>query len=277
MAGWKKDENGAIMVDENGNPIYVHEDGKEAGWNVPGTLNSIKELTAAKTGLKAERDTLKAFQESLVTELGEDVLKDPAKIKTALTTLNEVELGNLVNKGKESEVVAKALKDAEAKFAAEKTALELAKNELTASLQAKTEALRNEALLNAFATSEVVKKLAPKLPASMAVGTFGGNFKEEIVDGKATLIPHIDGEPMYSLKPERAGKVALFDEGFERMFNEYPHKAIFQPDQAGGPPGGSSGSGSGDIILSENDASDFQKWNAAQEAAAKAGSQVIVQ
>ena len=151
---------------------------------------------------------------------------------------------------------------------------------MTAALAEKTTALRAEAIKNAFATSPAVKKLAPKLPIDLAAQLFGSNLKEQVIDGKAILTPYIDGEIMYSVKPEKAGKPADFDEAFERLFNSYAHKSLFIPDVPGGPTatgGGTGNKAAGDVILSATDAMNFQKYQAAKEQATKAGGQVIIQ
>ena len=273
---WKI-ENDVVAMDEHKNPIWVHDDGKEVGWNAGAQLQSIKELVEAKKRYKEERDTFENQLKGLNETFG-DYLKDPERIKTALSTLSDVEAGKMIAEGKKSEAIAKALADAEKEHSARLASVTNSLKQHEQKLTQKDEIIFNLMVNSAFGQSSFLSSKT-SMPSDIAALVFGRNFKVEEIDGELKTVAYKDGEKMYSLKPERAGKLADFEESIERLFNEYSGKERFFKDLPGGPrAAGGHGSPNGkDIILKGSDAKDPLKYRQAKDMAMKQGGQVILE
>jgi hypothetical protein len=112
---WKTDANGIIEV-QDGNPVWVYEDKKEAGFNADSALKKIGEL---KEECKTNR--LKAADSGKVvvtlTEAGVDVEKLPeylASAATAIETVKNLKDGDLVKANEVEALKAKVLEQATA-------------------------------------------------------------------------------------------------------------------------------------------------------------------
>ena len=278
MAGWKKDDSGNIEMDDHGNPIYVHDDGKEVGWNVPGQLNSTKELVEQRKALKAERDELARQFEAVRAAVGDDALADPETLRKAMATMHDVETGKLLDSGKKSEAVQKALGDAQKEWEARLKSVESAKVEAEKAAAERRKQVEDLVKEQYFSRSAfLMDKNKTTMPVDIAAMLFGPKFEiEEGPDGKPVPVPYHDGEKLYSLDPEYAGKVAPFDEAIERFFKQYPNKDRFLPNLPGGPAAsGGMGGGSRDVVLSGAARKDPAAYQAAKAQVAKSGGKVV--
>lgn len=210
---WKTDDNGAIVVDDSGNPVLVGSDGKEQGIEE----NYLSKLNTEAAGRRRElndvREQLKQF-EGL----------DPEKARDALKKLDEVDLSKMVDAGKLDEVrneVGKAYKQK----------LE----ELEDGLNERDSQVRKLLISSAFKGSQYIKDNTV-LPPDIAEAYYGKNF--EVKDGQA--IAKLDGEPIYSQR--NPGKLADVDEALEIMVNSSPHKeSILKGSGANGTGSNSNG------------------------------------
>lgn len=273
---WKI-ENDVIAQDEHGNPIWVHEDGKEAAWNVPAQLASIKQLSESKKQLKEERDRLNQEIGKFRETFG-DMLEKPDEIKTALKIKADVDAGKMFDSGKKNEAIQKALADATKEYEARMKAIETQFSDAQTKLKQKEDTIFNLTVNQAIGQSEFLNGKTT-MPPDVASMLFSRNFKLEEIDGTLKPVPYKDGEKMFSLNPERAGKPADMEEALERLFKEYPHKDRFLRDYPGGPTatGGHGGRGAKDIVLRGKDALDPIKYRAAKAEAAKIGGKVILE
>lgn len=215
--GWKMAEDGkSILVDADGNPIYIHADGTEG---------AIKSTTIAERNAEAQRHRVRA-------ETAEEKLKafdgiDPEKAKAALETVKSITDGDLIKKGEAERIREEIRKGFETQIADKDTTI----NGLNSKLSSTHLGL-------AFNGSKfIADKLA--IPADIVRATFGGNFKVDPETGKITAIAS-DGNPVMSKK--NLGNPADFEEALEMIVENYPHKdAIMKGTNAGG--SGNNGGG----------------------------------
>lgn len=245
---WKKEDGDSLVTDENGNPIWIYDDGREEGWNTSGYLAKQRELVGLNKAIKKERDSLKEKSESFG-----DILNDKDRVELALKTLEEVEAGKLVADGKKDEAIQKALKEASSEFDAKTAAYNAQIEKLSDELRRKEEALHQRINKGIFEQSVFLDKKT-KMPPDLAALKWGGQFKIEEVDGEVTPIPYINGEKMYSARPDAAGQIASPEEAIERFFNAYEHKDSFLKDLPGGP---AATGGTGTPSKGEVSAEDF--------------------
>lgn len=206
-------------VNEQGLPLYIHDDGKEVAHDAPQTVATIARLNGeAKTNRerfeKAET-SLKAF----------DGIEDPAAAKKAMETLKNFDDKKLVDAGEVEKVKAEAIKAIEEKYAPIVQERD--------SFQAQ---LHNELIGGGFARSKYIQDNIA-VPADMIQAQFGKSFKIE--EGKVVAYG-TDGQKIYSRT--RPGEVADFDEALESLVGGYQHKdSILKGGQGSG--GGFQGNG----------------------------------
>lgn len=229
---WKKEADGKLTVDADGNPIWIGTDNKEL--IVKGeTVTSLRgEAMQNRQRAEAAEGKLKAFEDAGVT--------DAAAAAEALTVAGKVKQGELIAAGKVDEVRGEITKSFEKKITdAEKLA-----NEATSRA--------DRILLNsAFVGSGFIKdKLI--IPNDIAMAQFGSRFK---IEGDKVVAMKADGSgPIYSEK--NAGEVATFDEAMEIIVNGYAHKSAILKgaNQTGSGNGGGGGNGPGGIKTMDRDA-----------------------
>lgn len=208
-------------LDAAGLPIYVHEDGKEVGFDAPGAVAKIGSLNAeAKNHREAKEQAegkLKAFEG----------IEDPAAAVKALETVANLDQGQLVTAGKVEEIKAAAKKAAEEQVAAAVKGFEDQLTERTGERDKLQVQLDTSIKGNAFGNSKFVQdKVA--VPRPMLEKTYGENFKVE--DGK--LVPYdAAGNKIYSRA--NPGEVAAFDEALELIINADPYKEHILKGQIG--------------------------------------------
>lgn len=221
---------------QDGQPVYVHDDGKEAPFDAAGTVATIR---ARNAEAKTNRERAEAAESALKAFEG---IEDADAARKALDTIAKLDQKKLIDAGQVDAAVAAALKPVQDKFDAE------AKRAATLEQQ-----LHDQIVGGSFARSKyIADKLA--IPADMVQAAFGRNFK--VVDGQlaATLA---DGSPIYSRA--NPGKAAAFDEALEILVDAYPHKdSILKADNKGGSgaPGNGGNGGSKSINRTAFDALD---------------------
>lgn len=242
--GWKKDDDGKLVIDDKGNPIYVGSDGKEQ--SVAG--DTISRLNGeAKTHREAKED----FERKLAAYEG----IDPVEAKKAFDTLSKVDQKKLIDAGE----VEKVREEISKGFTAQLAEKDKEIVNLTGNLNGMT-------LKTAFNASKFVQEKIG-VPVEMFRETFAKNFKVE--NGK--IVPYDQsGNKIYS--KQKMGEIADVDEALEIMVDVYPYKDnILKADnQSGsGNQGGGGGRGNGRRVSR----SDFEKMTPVQqtETAALAG------
>lgn len=217
-------------VNEQGLPLYIHDDGKEVAHDAAQTVATISRLNGeAKTNReryeKAEA-TLKSFEG----------IEDPAAAKKALETLKNFDDKKLVDAGEVEKIKLEAIKAVEDKYAP-----------IVQERDAFQTQLHNELIGGGFARSKYIQENIA-VPVDMIQATFGKNF--QIENGKVVAVG-TDGQKIYSRT--RPGEIADFDEALETLVGGYQHKdSILKGSQAGGAGfQGGSGNKSGPKSLAE--------------------------
>lgn len=226
-------------VNEQGLPLYVHDDGKEVAHDAAQTVATISRLNSeAKTNReryeKAEA-TLKAFEG----------IDDPAAAKKAIETLKNFDDKKLVDAGEVEKIKTEAIKAVEDKYAP-----------IVQERDAFQAQLHNELIGGGFARSKYIQDNIA-VPVDMIQATFGKNF--QIENGKVVAVG-ADGQKIYSRT--RPGEIADFDEALETLVGGYQYKdSILKGSQAGG--GGFQGGGQNSGLkrgdMSARDKADYLK------------------
>ncbi|EHU1527872.1 hypothetical protein J671_3606 [Acinetobacter sp. 1130196] len=211
-------------LDAGGLPIYVHDDGKEVGFDAAQAVGKISSLNAEA---KTHREAKEAAEKSLKVFEG----LDPEKAKAALETMANLDAKKLVDAGEIEKVKAELTE-------ALKKSYEPQIQQLTQERDSVQAQLHKELIGGGFARSKFIQeKIA--VPADMIQATFGNNFKIE--DGKVVAYG-VDGQKIYSRT--KHGEVADFDEALETLVGGYQHKdSILKGNQSTG--GGYGGQGGG--------------------------------
>lgn len=202
---WKT-ENGQIVV-QDGNPVWIGADGKEAAADHGSALSRINELN---TEAATRRRELTAATEKLKALDGiENPSEFIATARKAMETVKNLDDKKLIDAGEAEKVKAEVTKAMQAEIDKERRAREQAETTLDAEIRG-----------GQFARSKFIsEKLA--VPSDMVQATFGHHFKRE--DGR--LVGYdASGNKIYSRKPENVGNPAGFDEALEILVEQYPHK-----------------------------------------------------
>ena len=196
----KLDENGNAVL-QDGKPVYVHDDGKEAAFDAPGTVATITRLNSEAKGHRERAEnaekTVKAFEG----------IDDPAAAKKALATVANLDAKTLVDAGEIEKVKSEISK-----------AFQLQLDDMTGKANGFEQQLYAEKIGGSFARSQfIAEKMA--VPADMVQATFGNNFKIE--EGKVVAYD-AQGQKIFSRS--RPGELADFNESLETLVSQYPHR-----------------------------------------------------
>jgi len=212
----KLDENGVPVI-QDGQPVYVHEDGKEVAVDVPQLFGKIGQLNE-----EAKTHRLKA-KEALDRLASFDGIEDPDAARTALQTVSNLDAKKLIDAG-EAEKVKKAVEEA---YQGKLT-------EAEKKLQESQQQIFQLMVGGAFRGSKFVSEKLT-IPSDMAQSFFGTHFRVE--DGQVVAFDKTGNK---ILSREKPGEPASFDEALEFLIQTYPHKdAILK----GGKPGSGGGGG----------------------------------
>lgn len=199
-------------VNEQGLPLYVHDDGKEVAHDAAQTVATISRLNGEA---KTNRERYEKAESSLAAFAG---IEDPAAAKKAMETLKNFDDKKLVDAGEVEKVKAEAIKAVEDKYAP-----------IVQERDSYQAQLHNELIGGGFARSKYISE-SISVPADMVQAQFGKNFKIE--EGKVVAYG-ADGQKIYSRS--RPGEVADFDEALETLVGGYQYRdSILKGSQAGG-------------------------------------------
>ena len=199
-------------VNEQGLPLYIHDDGKEVAHDAPQTVATISRLNGEA---KTNRERYETAETSLKAFEGID---DPTAAKKAMETLKNFDDKKLVDAGEVEKVKAEAIKAVEDKYAP-----------IVQERDAFQSQLHNELIGGGFARSKFIQDNIA-VPVDMIQATFGKNFQ---IEGGKVVAVGADGQKIYSRA--RPGEVADFDEALETLVGGYQHKdSILKGNQSGG-------------------------------------------
>lgn len=235
--GWKKDDDGKLILSENGDPIWLNAEGKE---------QAVQGSTISR--LNGEAKTHREEKEAAINRLKEYEGIDAKAAREAFEKLSKIDQKKLIDAGEVDKVRDEIGKSYQEKLNEKDKAVE--------TLQA---SLNNLTLDNAFSSSKFIQE-AVAVPPDMFRETFRKNFKVE--DGK--VVPYdASGNKIYSKK--HMGEVAPLDEAFEIIVDGYAYKdqILKAPEHRGsGNNGGGGGRGNGRTIKR----ADFDGLNPGQQA-----------
>lgn len=210
-------------VNEQGLPLYIHDDGKEVAHDAPQTVATISRLNGEA---KTNRERYEKAESALKTFEG---IEDPAAAKKALETLKNFDDKKLVDAGEVEKIKLEAIKAVEEKYAP-----------IVQERDAVQQQLHKELIGGGFARSKFIQENIA-VPVDMIQATFGQSFKIE--EGKVVAYG-TDGQKIYSRT--RPGEVADFDEALETLVGGYQYKDhILKGGQGSG--GGFQGGGQGGV------------------------------
>lgn len=216
-------------VNEQGLPLYIHDDGKEVAHDASQTVATISRLNGEA---KTNRERYEKAESALKTFEG---IEDPAAAKKALETLKNFDDKKLVDAGEVEKIKLEAIKAVEEKYAP-----------IVQERDAVQQQLHKELIGGGFARSKFIQENIA-VPVDMIQATFGQSFKIE--EGKVVAYG-TDGQKIYSRT--RPGEVADFDEALETLVGGYQYKDhILKGGQGSG--GGFQGGGQGGAKKSLSD------------------------
>ena len=199
-------------VNEQGQPLYIHDDGKEVAHDAPQTVATISRLNGEA---RTNRERYEAAETSLKAFEG---IEDPTAAKKALETLKNFDDKKLVDAGEIEKVKAEAIKAVEDKYAP-----------IVQERDAFQSQLHNELIGGGFARSKFIQDNIA-VPVDMIQATFGKSFQ---IEGGKVVAVGADGQKIYSRA--RPGEVADFDEALEVLVGGYQHKdSILNGNRSGG-------------------------------------------
>ncbi|MFC2997615.1 DUF6651 domain-containing protein [Acinetobacter sichuanensis] len=188
-------------VNEQGLPLYIHDDGKEVAHDAAQTVATITRLNGEA---KSNRERYEKAESSLAAFAG---IEDPIAAKKAVETLKNFDDKKLVDAGEVEKVKAEAIKAVEEKYAPIVQERDALQNQL-----------HGELIGGGFARSQMIKDKI-SVPADMVQAQFGRNFKVE--NGKVVAYDN-HGQQIYSRS--RPGELADFDEALDQLIDGYQYK-----------------------------------------------------
>lgn len=188
-------------VNEQGLPLYIHDDGKEVAHDAAQTVATITRLNSEA---KSNRERYEKAETALTTFAG---IEDPVAAKKAMETLKNFDDKKLVDAGEVEKVKAEAIKAVEEKYAPIVQERDALQNQL-----------HGELIGGGFARSQMIKDKI-SVPADMVQAQFGRNFKVE--NGKVVAYDN-HGQQIYSRS--RPGELADFDEALDQLIDGYQYK-----------------------------------------------------
>lgn len=218
-----------------GKPVYIYDDGRETGFDAPGTVATISRINGEA---KANRERYEKAELSLNAYSG---IKDPAAALKAMELASNLEGKKLIDAGEVDRLKAEIAKSFEGNIAETAKAYEARLAEANKKFsdldgQYSSEKISNALLGSKFAADSLA------IPADITHAMFGRNFS--IQDNKV-VAKDASGNLIYSTA--RPGELANADEALAIIVGSYANKdAILKGgNQSGGgsrgPNGGTAG------------------------------------
>jgi hypothetical protein len=220
----KVDENGSAVLQE-GQPVYVQEDGQEIPVDVPSLFSKITELNGEAKNHRLKKEEIEAEHKKIRDLLGD--VDEPEKwiseAKQAVETVKNFQDKDLKDAG-EVEKIKKSIEESWAeKLAGKERSL---KEEIDAREQIinkQKSQLRDQMIRSSFSASEFLREKTNLLP-EVAYDHLGNHFQiEETKTGQLRVIARDrDGETIYS--KSNPGEPAEPEEAIEILISKHPGK-----------------------------------------------------
>lgn len=259
----KLDDKGNVVV-QDGKPVYIYEDGKEAPFDAVGTAQTIQRLNGEA---KSHREKYEEAAKTLKTFEG---ISDPAEALKAMNTVANLDAKKLVDSGEVDKLKSEISASYETKLTDIGKSYEAKLKEFGDRATTLEKLLYDEKIGGSFARSKFVAKELV-IPSDMVQSRFGDNFKVE--EGRVVAYDQA-GNKIYSR--QRPAELAEFDEALETLIDQYPYKdSILKSSGAsGGGASNTSGGGSSNRKTLKREAY-FTKSPVEQAAFVKDGGQII--
>jgi hypothetical protein len=237
---WKKDEKGALVLNEAGNPVFVQEDNQEYAVDYEAMRKKQQEASRGEERFRKEAQELKARYEALkdvpdVKAYAEEHLKLQEDNARLLENTDVKKIEELVQAGKLQ--VEKAFQDKLKQAAAEREALAKSLADLTKEKEDLSSKFRGERVKQMFNESAFIKDKC-NLPPSLMCDLFGK--KADVDETGAFIGLDTDGEKMLGID----GKPANFEAWISRLVDVHPNgKTHFLRGSPNGGAGGGGGAG----------------------------------
>lgn len=235
----KVDENGHVVV-QDGKPVFIYEDGKEAAFDVNAAMAKIGELNEEA---KTHRLTAKAAEEKLsVYRDPEGNFLDPDVALKAIETVKNYSDKEMFDATQVDSIKAQMNKAYTDKMEDMKRGHKAELEGLGQAVTKKDAAIFKLLVKDRFNTSKfVMDKLV--IPSEIAADYFGHHFKVESGDNDALkVIGYVNGEKI--LSRERPGTPAGFEEAIETIVDNYQLKdRIIKGSGTGSGSSGNAGGG----------------------------------
>ena len=240
-AGWKKNDDGTIAADADGNPIVINASGAEQSVKHDTVLTTNAEARTHRTAREAAENALKAYEVN-------GKLLDPAIAIKAVDTMRNIDAKTLVDAGE----IDKVRDTIKAEYAQQIGERDNKINDLTGRIDGML--IDGVFKGNTFINENVA------MPADFFQAAMRNQFKVE--DGKVVAYDRT-GNRLMSKKS--VGEYASADEALELLVDMHPQKdTILRAPTAGGSGGGGGGGqrGSGRVIRR----ADFDQLSPQQQA-----------
>jgi hypothetical protein len=223
-AGWKRDADGKLVTDDNGDPIYVNGEGKDAPFPATRIASLNGEARTNRERAETAEAALKPF-EGL----------DPVKAKAAIAVAADVEAGKMIETGKLDALKAQL----EGQYTSQIEALTTENGGLK---ETNTGLVRQ----NAFNSSKFIADRVA-MPKDFFLAAIDKQFK--VNDAGQMVGYDKDGKEIYSKSD--FGKLASVDEALEVIVEAHPQRDVILKAKVGngsGSDGGGGGSGGSSVM-----------------------------
>lgn len=245
---WKMDGDSIAIKD--GNPVWVYEDGKEAGFNAETALKNLDVATAESVVRKKKLKELEEKYKPLADI--EDVSDFFTKATAAIDTVKNFDDKKFVDAKEVETLKLSVAKTYDDKIKGMETAWTTKEKEYQESISSKDTNISNLLIKGEIGRSQFIGDKTVLTP-SIAFDVFKGNFQIEESDGHVKAVAtRADGTRIMSLKDP--GSYAGIDEALETLVTEHPDSARLvkgNPGGGGTPPGGGGGGNDKSISRSQ--------------------------
>jgi len=232
----KMDEDGAIVVSEEGLPVWILDDDTEVAYDVPKVISDLQKANNESAGRRKKIEELEAKVKVY------DGL-DPEAAKKALETVKHLDDKKLLDIG-EVEQIKKATGEAyEGKLSELTKTFTIQIDERDGTIKKKDRQINDLLIKGAFESSKYLKEKTT-MPPDLANSHFGKYFTVEEVDGALRTVASFNGERLYS--KARPGQLADPEEAIEQLVDKYTYrdsilKGVGSTGTGAIPPGGKGG------------------------------------
>ena len=224
----KVDEEGHAVV-QDGKPVYIYEDGREAPFDAGAAMQKINELNQENADRRHQN---KELEEQIKVYRDKDGnLLDAEQAINAIETVKNLNDKEMYDATQVESLKAQMNKAYIEKEEALQKHFKKELEELQGTLNKKNDTIYGLMVRSKFATSPTILDKT-NLPPDMAADYFGKNFKVEGDGDNVKVIGYLDSEKIFSR--ERPGNPADFEEALQAVIDAYPMKDRIMRATAGG-------------------------------------------